>query len=328
MNRSIKIYIDGSEAAKGIEPVKKAIADLETKLGKLTGQEADYEEKSKQLKKQLESKNRALQNYEKKVQETDRILKNLSGATYQELLAVRKQIIKSLENEVRGTAQYNAALEQKRRVTEALTRASKEMRIEIGCQGTTFGKAANLVNQYAGLFTTTVASVTGLSMAMRSSVEEYAKMQEAESQVIKYTGMTKDEVAALNEELKKMDTRTARDKLNELAGDAGRLGITSQKAVMEFVDAADKINVALGEDLGEEAVSNIGKLAKMFGEDERMGLRGAMLAIASAYNEVEQNSSSASRYLVDFTARVAGVGHQAGIAVPKIIGFAEQFYTE
>lgn len=63
LNRSIKIYIDGSEAAKGIEPVKKAIADLETKLGKLTGQEADYEEKSKQLKKQLESKNRALQNY-------------------------------------------------------------------------------------------------------------------------------------------------------------------------------------------------------------------------------------------------------------------------
>ena len=65
LNRSIKIYIDGSEAAKGIEPVKKAIADLETKLGKLTGQEADYEEKSKQLKKQLESKTRALQNYEK-----------------------------------------------------------------------------------------------------------------------------------------------------------------------------------------------------------------------------------------------------------------------
>lgn len=322
LNRSIKIYIDGSEAAKGIEPVKKAIADLEAKLGKLTGQEADYEEKSKQLKKQLESKNRTLQNYEKKVQETDRVLKNLSGATYQELLAVRKQITKSLENEVRGTAQYNAALEQKRRVTEALTRASKEMRIEVGCQGTTFGKAANLVNQYAGLFTTTVASVTGLSMAMRSSVQAYADMEEAESNVRKYTGMTTEQVKELNEELQKMDTRTARDKLNALAGDAGRLGITAKQDVLDFVDAADKINVALGEDLGEDAVANIGKLAQMFGEDDRMGLRGAMLATGSAINEVAQNSSAAEAYLVEFTARVAGVAHQAGISQADILGFA------
>lgn len=322
LSRSIKIFIDGSEAAQGIEPVKKAIADLEAKLGKLTGQEADYEEKSKQLKKQLESKNRALQNYEKKVQETDRVLKNLSGATYQELLAVRKQITKSLENEVRGTAQYNAALEQKRRVTEALTRASKEMRIEVGCQGTTFGKAANLINKYAGLFTTTVASVTGLSMAMRSSVQAYADMEEAESQVRKYTGMTTEQVKELNEELKKMDTRTARDKLNALAGDAGRLGITAKQDVLDFVDAADKINVALGEDLGEDAVANIGKLAQMFGEDERMGLRGAMLATGSAINEVAQNSSAAEAYLVEFTARVAGVAHQAGISQADILGFA------
>lgn len=322
LNRSIKIYIDGSDAAQGMKPVQEAIGKLEQKLAALNNTEADYEEKSEQLKKQLESKHRTLANYQKKVEETERVLKNLSGATYKELLAVQKNVRAELQNAVPGTEKYTRALEQNRRVSAALVMAQREMRTEVGSQTSLFSRSADVFNKYGGVVAGTVASITGLTFAMRSSVEEYAKMQEAESQVIKYTGMTKDEVAALNEELKKMDTRTARDKLNELAGDAGRLGITSQKAVMEFVDAADKINVALGEDLGEEAVSNIGKLAKMFGEDERMGLRGAMLAIASAYNEVEQNSSSASRYLVDFTARVAGVGHQAGIAVPKIIGFA------
>ena len=322
LNRSIKIYIDGSDAAQGIKPVQEAIGKLEQKLAALNNTEADYQEKSEQLKKQLDSKHRTLANYQKKVEETERVLKNLSGATYKELLAVQKNVRAELQNAVPGTEKYTRALEQNRRVSAALVMAQREMRTEVGSQTSLFSRSADVFNKYGGVVAGTVASITGLTFAMRSSVEEYAKMQEAESQVIKYTGMTKDEVAALNEELKKMDTRTARDKLNELAGDAGRLGITSQKAVMEFVDAADKINVALGEDLGEEAVSNIGKLAKMFGEDERMGLRGAMLAIASAYNEVEQNSSSASRYLVDFTARVAGVGHQAGIAVPKIIGFA------
>lgn len=322
LNRSIKIFIDGSDAAQGIQPVQEAIGKLEQRLAALNKSEEDYEEKSEQLKKQLDSKHRTLANYQKKVEETERVLKNLSGATYKELLAVQKNVRAELQNAVPGTEKYTRALEQNRRVSAALVMAQREMRTEVGSQTSLFSRSADVFNKYGGVVAGTVASITGLTFAMRSSVEEYAKMQEAESQVIKYTGMTKDEVAALNEELKKMDTRTARDKLNELAGDAGRLGITSQKAVMEFVDAADKINVALGEDLGEEAVSNIGKLAKMFGEDERMGLRGAMLAIASAYNEVEQNSSSASRYLVDFTARVAGVGHQAGIAVPKIIGFA------
>ena len=322
LNRSIKIYIDGSDAAQGIKPVQEAIGKLEQRLAALNNTEADYKEKSEQLKKQLESKHRTLANYQKKVEETERVLKNLSGATYKELLAVQKNVRAELQNAVPGTEKYTRALEQNRRVSAALVMAQREMRTEVGSQGSLLSRSADAFNKYGGVVAGAVASITGLTFAMRSSVEEYAKMQEAESQVIKYTGMTKDEVAALNEELKKMDTRTARDKLNALAGDAGRLGITSREGVMEFIDAADKINVALGEDLGDEAVGNIGKLAKMFGEDERMGLRGAMLATGSAVNEVAQNSSAAERYLVDFTARVAGVANQAGIAQYNIIGFA------
>lgn len=322
LNRSIKIFIDGSDAAQGIQPVQEAIGKLEQRLAALNKSEEDYEEKSEQLKKQLESKHRTLANYQKKVEETERVLKNLSGATYKELLAVQKNVRAELQNAVPGTEKYTRALEQNRRVSAALVMAQREMRTEVGSQGSLLSRSADAFNKYGGVVAGAVASITGLTFAMRSSVEEYAKMQEAESQVIKYTGMTKNEVAALNEELKKMDTRTARDKLNALAGDAGRLGITSREGVMEFIDAADKINVALGEDLGEEAVSNIGKLAKMFGEDERMGLRGAMLATGSAINEVAQNSSAAERYLVDFTARVAGVANQAGIAQSDIIGFA------
>lgn len=88
------------------------------------------------------------------------------------------------------------------------------------------------------------------------------------------------------------------------------------------MDAANQINVALGEDLGEDAVKNIGKLAQMFGEDEKLGLRGAMLSTASAINEVAQNSSAAEAYLVAFTARVAGAAGQAKVAQGDILGYA------
>lgn len=39
--------------------------------------------------------------------------------------------------------------------------------------------------------------------------------------------------------------------------------------IKEFVDGADKIQVALGDDLGENAVQSVGKLAQMFGEDKK-----------------------------------------------------------
>lgn len=322
LNRSIKITIDGTDAAKAVDKLEKEINDLTAQLNALNKTEADYDKRSKELSDRLGKKNKTLETYKKKVSETDRVLKNLSGATYDELLAVKRQLQKSLQNEVRGTEKYNETLRQYKRVTEEATKAQKDMRVEVGCQGTTFGKVANFLNKYATLITSTLAGITGLSVAMRKSVDDYAKMQEAMAGVKKYTGLADEEVKSLNEDLKKMDTRTSREKLNALAGDAGRLGIKSKEGILEFVDAADKINVALGEDLGEDAVKNIGKLAQMFGEDERLGLRGAMLATGSAINEVAQNSAAAEPFLVDFAARVAGAANQAGISQDKIIGFA------
>lgn len=322
LNRSIKIYIDGTEAAQGVKQVETAIQKLEDKLAALDKTEANYNTKSRKLQQEINKKTATLEKYKKSIKETERILSNLSGATYNELISVQSKVRKQLRDAIPGTQQHTAALEQNRRVTEALTRAQAAMRVEVGCQGTIWGQAANFVNKYMALIGGVVASITGLSMTVRRAVDDYAQISEAMAGVKKYTGMTDEAVKDLNEDLKKIDTRTPRERLNELAQDAGRLGIQGKQDILDFVDAADKINVALGEDLGEDAVKNIGKLAQMFGEDKTLGLRGAMLATGSAINEVAQNSSAAESYLVDFTARVAGTGKQAGISQTQIMGFA------
>lgn len=158
--------------------------------------------------------------------------------------------------------------------------------------------------------------------ATQEYVDAYATLDDAMTNVSKYTGLTREEVKQLNEEFRKMDTRTPTEKLNALAADAGRLGITSKEAIKDFVEAADIINVALGEDLGEDAVKEIGKLAEMFGTTETMGLRGAMLATGSAINTLAQSSSASERYLMDFTSRLAGAANQAQISQANILGFA------
>jgi len=183
LNRSIKIYIDGSEAQQGIAKVEAAVQKLEAKLSSLNKGEADYEAKSKELQKELNAKTRTLETYKKKVEETDRVLKNLSGATYQELLAVQKQVRKDLQNAVPGTEKYNAALEQNRRVTQQVAAAQKAMRVEVGSQGNMWLRASNFINQYLGIIGTVIAAVTGLTLKLNQLREARNKREEAKADV-------------------------------------------------------------------------------------------------------------------------------------------------
>ena len=227
-----------------------------------------------------------------------------------------------LNQEMRGMDRGSDAFKQMQAQAKKLRMELEAVRAEGQAQQSWIGRTADWFNKMQGIILGFVAAISGVTFTVKKCVEEYAKMDDEMTNVRKYTGQAADEVERMNEDFKRIDTRTPRQKLNQLAEDAGRLGITSTAAVEEFVDGADKINVALGDDLGENAVSQIGKLAQMFGEDKTKGLRGAMLATGSAVNELAQNSSASAGYLVDFTARVAGVGKQAGFTQAQIMGLA------
>ena len=230
--------------------------------------------------------------------------------------------LKILNQEMRGMDRGSEAFKQMQEQAKKLRVELEAVRAEGQAQQSWIGRTADWFNKMQGIILGFVAAISGVTFTVKKCVEEYAKMDDEMTNVRKYTGQAADEVERMNEDFKRMDTRTPRQKLNQLAEDAGRLGITSTAAVEEFVDGADKINVALGDDLGDKAVSQIGKLAQMFGEDKTKGLRGAMLATGSAVNELAQNSSASAGYLVDFTARVAGVGKQAGFTQAQIMGLA------
>ncbi|KAA6313099.1 hypothetical protein EZS27_036075 [termite gut metagenome] len=63
-------------------------------------------------------------------------------------------------------------------------------------------------NKYAGMVAGAVASITGITLVIRKCVDDFAQLEETEAGVMKYTGMAREEVKGLNEEFKKMDTRT------------------------------------------------------------------------------------------------------------------------
>ena len=257
---------------------------------------------------------RDLERENKLINET---LKNITGSSLRDLQYSLKIVNERLADQKQGTAAFEDLTDRAEKLKAQIAAINGEQEKSVSL----FGKTANFLNKNWGAITQTIAAFSGLSANVRQCVDAYTEMDQEMNNVRKYTGQSMEEVMEMNEDFKKIDTRTPRKHLNELAESAGRLGITSKDSIEEFVDAADKISVALGDDLGNDAIDKVGKLAMAFGEDDRLGLRGAMLSTGSAINELAQNSSASAGYLVEFTARVAGVGKQVGLTQAQIMGF-------
>lgn len=294
-----------------LKEVQAQILKIESEQKRVNQLIDQYDDEIKQAHKDMST----VQRETKLVNDT---LRTLDHASVDKLQYSIKIINENLRHMDRGTAEFKQMSEQAKRLRTELAKVNFEGR----AQQSWINRTADWFNKMQGMAIAAVASLSGVALTVRQCVSEFAKMDEELVNVQKYTGQTKQEVEEMNETFKNMNTRTPREKLNELAQDAGRLGIHTKQAVEEFVDGADKINVALGDDLGDDAVKNIGKLAQMFGEDKTKGLRGAMLATGSVVNELAQNSSAAGSYLVDFTARLAGVGKQAKLSQQQIMSYA------
>lgn len=291
---------------------------VEAELERIRQSEQKVVTLMQQYDKEIDRTNVDIKETKRQMQLVNNTMANLKTSSIRDLEYSIRALNQQMQGMQRGTEQFKQ-MELKAKQLKAELQA---VRAEGVAQESWIKRSADWFNRMQGIAFGAVAAISGITFTVKKCVEEYAKMDDEMTNVRKYTGQAAEEVERMNEDFKKMDTRTPRQKLNQLAEDAGRLGITSTAAVEEFVDGADKINVALGDDLGDKAVSQIGKLAQMFGEDKTKGLRGAMLATGSAVNELAQNSSASAGYLVDFTARVAGVGKQAGFTQAQIMGLA------
>lgn len=303
LNRSIKIYIDGSEAQQGIAKVEAAVQKLEAKLASLNKGEADYEAKSKELQKELNAKTRTLETYRKKVEETDRVLKNLSGATYQELLAVQKQVRKDLQNAVPGTEKYNAALEQNRRVSLQVAAAQKAMRVEVGSQGNVWLRANDFINKYIGIIGAAIAAVTGLTLKLNQLREARNKREEAKADVQALTGLDEESIEWLEQQAKRLSTSMDEN------------GIRIRQSATEILDAYKLVGSAKPELLQDkEALNAVTQQTLILAQASGMTLKDAVDAVTLSLNQFGDGADQAARY-----ANVMAAGSKYGSAAVESV---------
>ena len=335
---SVLADIDNASVAS----LKAAQSSIEQRLTTINPSSANYEEQNANLLKikarlaeigdkqklvntivdqynsELDNAGLAMRKVATNTELVNRTMKSLDKASIRDIEYSLRIVNNELKDMERGTEEFRQMTKKAKELKTQL----ESVRAEGAAQESWINRLADKFNRMQTLVFSLIASLTGLTLTMRKSTQDFLDMDSAMANVTKYTGQTMEEVKEMNKSFQQMDTRTSREELNGLAAAAGRLGITSEAAIKEFVDGSDKIRVALGDDLGENAVDQIGKLAQMFGEDKTRGLRGAMLATGSAVNELAQNSSASAAYMVDFTAQLSGVAIQAGITQSEMLGLA------
>lgn len=272
------------------------------------------------LKKTLDDTSASLEANKKRFKELEKAIP-LTEMTFAEL---RKEISitrKQLDNAVPGTENWKML---NQRLQEARTRMA-QLQTQSRATDKTMCGIVKTVRDYSLALQGTISVLSKGYQYVEQASDAYEDYDEAVSDAMKTTNLAKEEVISISDELAKMDTRTAQNDLLGLVRVGGKLGISGREDLIGFARAADQINVALGEDLGdnvEEVLGSVGKLVDIFQLKEEFGMEQAMLKIGSAINSLGMASTANEGYIVNFSSQLAGIAPNVNIATSDILGMA------
>ncbi len=312
---TVTLSVNGKQAQQMLKRLQNEAATLEKKIAK-AATAGDKASMSK-LQKELKQTNGLIQQLQSSAKTAEQVLSRMDRATPRELNKALRTLQSQLNGIQRGTAAWDAQIAKIKLLKAEIAKVNAQLAVG----QTRWQRFNNWLNNCQTAIMGVVAAITGLVMAGRKAVNTYAEMEETLANTQKYTRMTAAEVLELNEAFKGMDTRLAREQLNLLAQEGGRLGYNTVQSVKEYVEAASIINVALV-DLGEGATQTIAKLSNIFGMEQMFGVKDAMLKIGSTVNHLSQNCTAAKPFIVEFAQRMAGIGSTAKMTIPEIMAFA------
>lgn len=296
-----------------IEETRKKMTAFEV-AGKKASQE--YQDLSKSLEVQQASLKKCQSEF-KSLQETVPLTSKTMKELKHQITATRT----ALERAVPGSDNWN----QLNKALQELKTRYKELTDQSKAVSYTTCEMMDKLSKYAISLTSAFKGAANVINRFTGARDAFLAYDEAMTDAMKTTGLTKDEISELSEKLKGIDTKTAQNELLGLVRAGGKLGISGQEDLLGFAKAANQINVALSEDLGgdaEAAITEVGKMVDVFNLKDEFGIEKAMLKVGSAINDLGAASTANEGYIVDFSGRLAGIAPNAKISIDKVMGLA------
>lgn len=309
----IVITANAAVAKKVMDELQQRIDAIKQKMQQLDTTTDAGKKEFKKMQKELVSYNSAVT---QNVTNTERIrnaINNLSGTSLKEL----RRALVAAKSELGKTFENDPNLKKRQQDVKTLQAQIDKLTGAVNKQSNAWSTAVKNLTAYAGLFQVFNAIKGTVTSAIKKNFEYSSSLTD----IRKVSGLTMQDVNKLSEELAKIDTRTSVDGLAQLAYQGAKLGMGKYgvDGMAQFVKAADKINVAIGEEMGEEALPALSKMVETMGLIPKMGIEKAMLATGSAMFKLSSTSTSTSTNIVEFSKRLTGVSRTAGITTDQLL---------
>lgn len=323
------VIINGDKGQKELYDLEKRNRSLKESTTALRKEKALLEAQGKKNTQEYKSLTQKINANNKEVKENAARMKVLqqqigvTGLTLRQLgqraSQLRLQLANMLPNDPRR-AQFRKEL-------EAINRQMLKLKGNAATAESSLSKWANGFNKYAALGTAALAVLTGWVVSAQKIIDVNGKLADSQSDVMKTTGMSKQEVDELTKSFGLLETRTSRINLLKIAEEGGRIGIVKEE-IADFVDVMNKATVALGDSFpggAEEVASKLGKLKFLFKETKDLNVDTAFNAIGSSINELGASGNATEINIAEFTTRLGGLPDALKPAIGDVLGLGAAF---
>lgn len=309
----IVITANAAVAKKVMEELQLRIDGIKQKMAALDVTTKQGQREFNKLNKELVSYNSAVSQNITNEERVKHAIDNLSTTSLKEL----RRALASAKSELGKTFASDPNLKKKQQDVRILQEQIDKLTGSVHKQGGAWNTAMKNLTAYVGLFSLFNKAKELVTGAIKKNFEYSGSLTD----IRKVSGLTMEQVKQLSTELAKIDTRTSVDGLAQLAYQGAKLGMGKYgvEGMAQFVKAADKINVAIGEEMGEEALPALSKMVEVMGLIPKMGIEKAMEATGSAMFKLSSTSTSSSNDIVEFSKRLTGVARTAGITTDQLL---------
>lgn len=296
--------------AKRVEEYKKLLAQ--------SGKETD---KTRQLRKEinaLERQFKTLDSAEKhnlqELGDINKILKNLGGATTRQLRSALSTLRKELENTSGSEIQRQKQLQMQ---MKAVQKQIDKNTGAVSKHGNAWKTSIRNIGTYLGKFALVSTAISKLGDMFRKNLD----MSDQLSQIRMVSGLSMRMVDKLSERLRQVDTRSTLTDLQQIAYEGSKLGFGKYgvEGLAGFTEAANQVNVALKEQMGEDTLPMMSKMVENMGLIKKMGIEKALLSTGSAMFRLASSSTSSAKNIMEFAKRLAGLASVSKITTPQLL---------
>jgi TP901 family phage tail tape measure protein len=252
-----------------------------------------------------------------------------ASGSYDEAVAKLRTLGRSIKAAEGGFNSTNPAIRAQIREYNTLNDALKKFDSRLGNHQRNVGNYGIAVNGLVNALKSmalTYLSVYGAIQLVSKAININAEISDGMSDVRRTAQLTNEEVSALVETLKSVNTRTSLKGLLDIAVIGGQLGIAKDQ-LAGFTVAIDQLAVTLSGEIkggAQEVASSLGKINGVFKVQQKEGtdVEKSFNKTGSAILALGQAGLATGEFLQDFTLRVAGVAQAANISLPTVLAYA------